>query len=84
MSPERSPELFDAWAADYDFFIKVGSDSFPFRGYDDVLNRIVELADPKPDSRILDVGIGTGNLALRFVQLGCDVWGMASSNILEE
>ena len=85
MSPGRSPELFDAWAADYDYFIKTGADSFPFRGYDDVLNRIVELADPKRGSRILDVGIGTGNLAKRFVEFDCEIWGIDySSKMLEE
>ncbi len=85
MSPERSPELFDAWAADYDYYIKSASDSFPFRGYDDVLNRIVELAHPEPGSRILDVGIGTGNLAQRFLEFDCEIWGIDySSRMLEE
>jgi putative AdoMet-dependent methyltransferase len=85
MSPERSPELFDAWASDYDNFIKAGSDSFPFAGYDDVLNRIVQLASPEPGMKILDVGIGTGNLAQRFLDLDCEIWGMDySTKMLEE
>ena len=85
MSPERTPELFDSWASSYDYWIEIGSDSFPFRGYDEVLGRIVELANPEPRSRILDVGIGTGNLALRFVELGCDIWGIDySTRMLEE
>ncbi|MHA2359828.1 MAG: class I SAM-dependent methyltransferase, partial [Candidatus Thorarchaeota archaeon] len=46
---------------------------------------IVELADPKPSSRVLDVGIGTGNLAKRFVEFDCEVWGIDySSRMLEE
>ncbi len=85
MSPERSPELFDAWASDYDNFIKSGSNSFPFAGYDDVLNRIVQLANPEPGMKILDVGIGTGNLAQRFLDFDCEIWGMDySSRMLEE
>jgi putative AdoMet-dependent methyltransferase len=85
MSPERTPELFDSWAASYDYWIETGSDSFPFRGYDDVLNRIVELTVCKPGSRILDVGIGTGNLAQRFVEFDCEIWGIDySSRMLEE
>jgi len=85
MSPERTPELFDSWASSYDYWIEIGSDSFPFRGYDEVLRRIVELANPEPGSRILDVGIGTGNLALRFVELGCEIWGIDySARMLEE
>jgi putative AdoMet-dependent methyltransferase len=85
MSPERSPELFDSWAADYDYYVKSVSDSFPFRGYDDVLNRIVELADPEPGLKILDAGIGTGNLAQRFIEFDCEIWGIDySSRMLEE
>ncbi|MHA1966120.1 MAG: class I SAM-dependent methyltransferase [Candidatus Thorarchaeota archaeon] len=85
MSPERSPELFDSWAADYDYYIKIASERFPFLGYDDVLNRIVELAEPKPGMKILDVGIGTGTLAQRFLGFDCDIWGIDySSRMLEE
>jgi len=85
MSPERSPELFDSWASDYDYYVKTGSGSFPFLGYDDVLNRIVELADPKPGMKILDAGIGTGNLAQRFLEYDCEIWGIDySSRMLEE
>ncbi|MFW9767879.1 MAG: class I SAM-dependent methyltransferase [Candidatus Thorarchaeota archaeon] len=85
MSPERTPELFDSWASNYDYWIAIGSDSFPFRGYDNVLNRIVQLANPRPGSQILDVGIGTGNLARRFVELDCEIWGIDySARMLEE
>ncbi|MHA2025259.1 MAG: class I SAM-dependent DNA methyltransferase [Candidatus Thorarchaeota archaeon] len=85
MSPERTPELFDSWASSYDYWIEIGSDSFPFRGYDNVLNRIVRLTECGLGSRILDVGIGTGNLALRFVEFGCEIWGIDySSRMLEE
>ena len=85
MSPERSPELFDSWAADYDYYIKIGADSFPFLGYDDVLSRIVALADPKPGMKILDVGVGTGTLAQKFLEFDCEIWGIDySSRMLEE
>jgi putative AdoMet-dependent methyltransferase len=85
MCPERTPELFDAWAENYDYWIKISSDSFPFQGYEKVLDRIVELTDPKPSSRILDIGIGTGNLAERFVEFDCEIWGIDySSKMLEK
>ncbi|MFW9925774.1 MAG: class I SAM-dependent methyltransferase [Candidatus Thorarchaeota archaeon] len=85
MCPERTPEIFDAWAENYDYWVKIGSDSFPFQGYNEVLSRIVELTDPKPDSRVLDVGIGTGNLSQRFIECGCEIWGIDySSRMLEE
>lgn len=85
MSPERTPELFDSWAASYDYFIEIGKESFPFLGYDDVITRIVELADPSPNMKILDVGIGTGRLAQRFLEFDCEIWGIDfSSRMLEE
>lgn len=85
MCPERTPEQFDAWASDYDQYIRIGIDSFPFRGYEEVLNRIVELAAPKRGMKILDVGIGTGNLAQRFIEFECEVWGIDySSGMLEK
>lgn len=85
MTPERNPQFFDRWASEYDWFVKGWADSFPFAGYDDVLNRIVELADPKPGMKILDIGIGTGNLAERFLGKDCDVWGIDfSGKMLEE
>ncbi|MHA2397223.1 MAG: class I SAM-dependent methyltransferase [Candidatus Thorarchaeota archaeon] len=85
MSPERSPELFAPWAANFDYYIKIGSESFPFLGYDTVLDRIVEVANPEPGMKILDVGIGTGFLAQRFLEFDCEIWGIDfSSRMLEE
>jgi putative AdoMet-dependent methyltransferase len=69
-------QLFDQWAKDYDNSLLSDKDSFPFAGYERVLECVVSLADVKPDMRILDLGIGTGNLAARFVNKGCIVWGL--------
>ncbi len=76
MTPERTSELFDQWADSYDDIIKTWSDSFPFKGYLRILNRIVAIANPCPSMRILDVGIGTGNLAKKFTDIGCETWGI--------
>ncbi|MHA2063557.1 MAG: class I SAM-dependent methyltransferase [Candidatus Thorarchaeota archaeon] len=85
MTPERNPEFFDRWAADYDWFVDDVANRFPFDGYDKILNRIVELSDPQPGMRILDIGIGTGNLAARFVEKDCEIWGIDfSGKMLEE
>ncbi|MFW9844419.1 MAG: class I SAM-dependent DNA methyltransferase, partial [Candidatus Thorarchaeota archaeon] len=78
-------KMFDAWAADYDYYIRHGKESFPFQGYDAVLDCIVRLTNPSADMRILDVGVGTGNLAQRFIKFGCSIWGVDySKRMLEE
>jgi cyclopropane fatty-acyl-phospholipid synthase-like methyltransferase len=66
--------LFDEWAERYDKDVQ--SATGLHRGYEQVLDRVVEFADPRPGMRVLDLGVGTGNLARRFVDLGCAVWGV--------
>ena len=73
--PNRS-QLFDNWAKNYDSSITSDKDDFPFAGYDRVLEQVVSLADVRPNMRILDLGIGTGNLAARFINKDCNVWGL--------
>ncbi len=68
--------LFDHWAGSYDRGMSANDDAFPFDGYERILDAVVELAGAKPGTRVLDLGIGTGNLAQRFVQCGCEVWGL--------
>lgn len=64
---------FDPWAETYDRDV-VSQDIFPFAGYRQVLETVVELAAPTAGMTVLDIGTGTGNLAVRFVERGCDVW----------
>ena len=63
---------FDDWADTYDD--SLAFDQFPFTGYPQVLTKAVELAEPTPGYAVLDLGTGTGNLALRFARAGCRVW----------
>jgi putative AdoMet-dependent methyltransferase len=75
---DRSPDDsrgFDEWAATYDQSV-AGRDDFPFLGYEAALRGVVLAAAPSPPCSVLDLGIGTGNLATRFADLGCDVWGL--------
>ena len=80
MSDPHRVTLFDDWAERYDTC--VGSSTGLFRGYDQVLERIVLSADARPGMRVLDLGIGTGNLAQRFIALGCKVWGADFSSAM--
>lgn len=67
-------ELFDRWAGYYERSVE--SASGPFEGYDLVLGQVTRSAHAHPGMQVLDLGIGTGNLARRFVALGCEVWGI--------
>lgn len=75
MSVTDRSNLFDDWANSYDSSLSAPT-GFPFDGYGRVLDEVVRLADVRPQSRILDLGIGTGNLAARFVRESCLVWGI--------
>jgi cyclopropane fatty-acyl-phospholipid synthase-like methyltransferase len=67
-------DLFDRWSETYDR--SVLDECGVHESYDEVLETVVRAADPRPGMRVLDLGIGTGNLAQRFVALGCSVWGI--------
>jgi putative AdoMet-dependent methyltransferase len=68
--------LFDAWAERYDTAVIASDETFPFAGYQQLLAAAVQSAQPQPGMRVLDLGIGTGNLAAPFLAAGCQVWGL--------
>lgn len=74
-NPDRE-HLFDRWAAEYDRIVPSFSGRFPFDGYEDVLDALVATAGTTQGMKVLDLGVGTGNLAERFVRRGCTVWGV--------
>lgn len=74
---------FDQWADSYDEDV-ARYDRFPFAGYDRVLAAVVREASPRKGMRVLDIGIGTGNLAKRFADAECEVWGMDYSPAMLE
>ncbi len=67
--------LFDDWARHYDPCTEDPT-GFPFGGYDCLLEGIVDAAQAEQGMEVLDLGIGTGNLAARFDALGCEIWGI--------
>lgn len=75
MSKANRIRLFNNWAKDYHPEITSSNDAFPFACYDHILDEVVRLAAVKPGMRILDLGIGTGNLAKRFLSFDCEIWG---------
>jgi putative AdoMet-dependent methyltransferase len=68
-----SSEEFDPWAETYDHDVAT-QNKFPFDGYERALDTVVEQAAPEAGMSVLDIGTGTGNLALRFAEGGCELW----------
>lgn len=64
---------FDRWAEEYDASVQENN-TFPFLGYEVLIDTIVKLAEPREGLSVLDLGTGTGNLAVPFAQAGCEVW----------
>jgi putative AdoMet-dependent methyltransferase len=75
MMGSEEARVFDDWAGHYDESVR-SSGGFPFGGYEAVLEQVVTLAAAEPGCQVLDLGIGTGNLAKHFVALKCQVWGI--------
>lgn len=65
-------DLFDRWSTRYDTDVDAGT--FPFVGYQATLSTIIRLADFEPNHRVLDLGVGTGNLAKRVPLPAHQIW----------
>jgi putative AdoMet-dependent methyltransferase len=68
MQPAQPPsrrELFDVWSTGYD---PAADDAFPFGAYEAVLDRVAERVAERAPSRVLELGIGTGNLTRRILE----------------
>ena len=74
MNQEELQAQFDAWAQNYDEEVQTAG--FPFEGYAATLRTVFAQADVRPGMRVLDLGVGTGNLARPFQEAGCEVIGL--------
>ena len=71
---------FDSQAADYDQSIKMHGYRFNVhQDYDNALDKVAETIQLKTGSTLLDIGIGTGNLASKFLESGNKVIGVDQS-----
>jgi len=52
--------------------------------YDETLSRVLEKASIQDGDLVLDIGTGTGNLAVSFLERGCQVFGLDPSPKLLE
>ncbi len=68
---------FDQWAESYDGWVT--SDDPTYARYDTVLGRVLSLSGAAGGKRILDIGTGTGNLALHLLDRGAEVVGLDPS-----
>ncbi|SCY62390.1 MerR family transcriptional regulator [Alkaliphilus peptidifermentans] len=76
---------FDDWAKTYDISVKNDSGELKiYENYNDVLSTVYEEAIKginieKHNVRILDIGVGTGNLSEKFLVEGYDIVGIDQS-----
>lgn len=63
-APSRAIAGFADWAATYDTTIAHEVEQYSGMPYAEVLRRVCEAAAPAPGAQVLDIGTGTGTLAL--------------------
>lgn len=73
---------FDVWADGYDESVRLAdeNDAYPFAGYATILKEIYGRVCASGAKAVLDIGFGTGTLAAKLYQQGCDVFGQDFSS----
>ncbi|QBP40201.1 class I SAM-dependent methyltransferase [Paenisporosarcina antarctica] len=69
---------FDLWANEYDRTVQVSEENnlYPFAGYKNILNVIFNEAMQKQQSKVLDIGFGTGILTSKLYENGHQIDGL--------
>ena len=68
---------FDQWADEYDRSVarSDAAGSYPFAGYQEILDEIVRQVTEHGGGDVLDIGFGTGTLTARLYAQGCRMYG---------
>lgn len=80
-------ELFDNWASTYNESILKSErdETYPFYGYGKIQKHIFKEANLKQNSKILEMGIGTGMMTKKLYDLDHDITGVDfSSKMINE
>ena len=73
-----SKQGFDLWTNNYDQTVQLSEENnlYPFAGYKEILNLIFNAAMQNEESRVLDIGFGTGILASKLYENGHQIDGI--------
>lgn len=80
---EDQKALFEDWADSYDKDVLESQNTFPFKGYSELVDEIVKIVEP--NSTILDLGIGTGYISNKLhTEKSCQIYGIDLSEKMIE
>ncbi|PTX58350.1 putative AdoMet-dependent methyltransferase [Melghirimyces profundicolus] len=85
-SRARFNDLFDTWAQDYDQAVAGVHPEYRevFAGYHRILKTVVDALHLPEGSRVLEIGVGTGNLSAKLLRAGYRVTGVEPSRKMRE
>lgn len=83
LTHEDFMELFDKWAPTYDQTV-FSNTADGFERYEQILDRIADLAGIGAGASVVDVGAGTGNLSLLLQRRGCRVTAVEPSAAMRD
>lgn len=73
---------FNSWARSYDEDVKKDKGELKiYKNYERILKRVYDLVEAldKSEPKILEIGVGTGNLASKFLDKNCEIIGIDQS-----